>query len=916
MIGHAVAAALLLGNGLLGNGLVSADAADSSYKPPAPLTSKVGQRVAIPGWDLASSSDVSKDLGSLSKPGVDTSRWHRTKLSRCTIMACLIDAGVYDDEQLFYSDNLNHVNWGQFSVPWLYRSEFALTQRQPGPAKGRRYILETNGITSRADLFLNGEKIADSGFQIGAYGGHAYDITDLAGKSNALVVQAYPTQYLFDFAVGFVDWNPYSPDNGTGVWRDITVKEIGPVSLEAVNVMTDIGLPVETAKTAFVTVRAKAHNYEDGPVSVTAQAIITDPAGRKAGVVSRTVRLAPGETRLIDLKQTVQDPQVWWPRQWGGQPLYSAQVTLSVGSEVSDAGERQFGIRTVTSAINGHNDTQFAVNGHPFQVVGGGYSADIFLRWDGERFSRIVDYMFDMHQNTVRLEGKFEHPELYDIADRRGMLVMAGWECCDKWEAWAYNDELALNPPPVWDDEDYRTASASAVHEADMIQSHPSLLAFLAGSDFWPNDEATALYLKALKDAGWQTPIIASAAKRGYPELLGPSGMKMDGPYDWVPPNYWFDTEPSEERLGAAFGFGSELGAGVGTPEMGSLRRFLSRDDLDDLWQQPGKNLFHMSTNASSFYNRHIYNEGLYKRFGAPASLEDYLIKAQMMDYEATRAQYEGFGALWNADRPATGLIYWMLNNAWPSLHWNQFDYYLHPAGSFFGTKVGARVEHAAYDPNKREVWLINHSLNQTGPRTIAYEIIDLGGKAVARGSIRATAKPNSGFKAASIAKDVGKMKSSVAFLRLVLSDAASGRVLSRNVYWISRQIDVLDWSNATWYYTQVSDFADFTALNHIAPAQVSVAKAGYSSGAADLDIAGTKTASLVLENKSSVPAFFIRLNLVDRNGSDVNPVSWSDNYLTLWPHEKLTVSVGQWSGNGVAVQVDGKNVKSITVKL
>jgi exo-1,4-beta-D-glucosaminidase len=43
-----------------------------------------------------------------------------------------------------------------------------------------------------------------------------------------------------------------------------------------------------------------------------------------------------------------------------------------------------------------------------------------------------------MGMNAIRLEGKMEHPELYGIADRLGLMVMPGWECCDKWEAWKY----------------------------------------------------------------------------------------------------------------------------------------------------------------------------------------------------------------------------------------------------------------------------------------------------------------------------------------------------------------------------------------------------------------------------------------------------------------------------------------------
>lgn len=73
----------------------------------------------------------------------------------------------------------------------------------------------------------------------------------------------------------------------------------------------------------------------------------------------------------------------------------------------------------------------------------------MFLRWDPVRFKAQARYMLDLGLNTVRLEGKLEHPELYEIADRLGLIIMAGWECCDKWKAWSYNNKLAIQPPPV-----------------------------------------------------------------------------------------------------------------------------------------------------------------------------------------------------------------------------------------------------------------------------------------------------------------------------------------------------------------------------------------------------------------------------------------------------------------------------------
>ena len=467
-------------------------------------------------------------------------------------------------------------------------------------------------------------------------------------------------------------------------------------------------------------------------------------------------------------------------------------------------------------------------------------------------------------------------------------------------ESWKYNEELIINPPDYWDDADYRDANATTWHEAQMLQTHPSMLAFLVGSDFWPDDRATKIYVDALRGAGFQPPIISSASQRGYPELLGNSGMKMAGPYDWVPPNYWFNTEPAEDRLGAAFGFGSELGPGVGTPEIGSLKRFLTDADMDDLWKEPKKGLYHMSTNVSVFYDRAIYNEGLYKRYGAPKSLEDYLLKAQVMDYEGIRAEFEGFSSLWSTGRKATGLVYWMLTNAWPSLHWNQFDYYLHPAGSYFGSKVGARIEHVAYNYEGKDLWLINHSIDRSGARSVAVEVIDLSGETISSETLDVETTPNTAGKIGAVSGMEGVKD--VVLLRLVLQDG-EGQTLSRNVYWVAPTVDELNWDNSTWYHTPVTKYADYTSLFEMDEATVKATAEPAEGGAY----------TIILENESKVPAFFVRLNLVDQNGNDVNPVNWSDNYVTLWPEEKLQLRV---SGGGAAVQIDGGNVAAAKLAL
>ncbi|KAI1132444.1 family 2 glycoside hydrolase [Nemania abortiva] len=852
----------------------------------ASLLSKPGDLAVIPSWDIQSSAKVGNNLETLSKIGLNTSSWHHINSSRCTLMGCLLQAGVYKEDDLFYSENLKKFDAGQFHVPWIYRNEFDLD-----PKPNRHYFLRTHGITSKGDIFINGKQVASNLTQAGAYGGHEYDVSRILDKKNALVVRVHPTNYNYDLALGFVDWNPYPPDNGTGIWRNVEVKETGPVAMEPLRVTTETSLP-EDDSTARVTLRSTARNLETHEVTLGLRAKVTSESG-KSYTWDQTVKLAASESKEVVLSTTLTNPEIWWPKQWGKQPLYTGEISVSVDEGVSDTVNDTFGIRHVASKVNSHNDTIFYVNGLPFQVIGGGYSADMFLRWDSEKFTKQAKLTLDLGGNTIRLEGKNEQPELYKIADQLGLMVIAGWECCDKWEAWSYNEDLAVRS--LWAEKDYVIANASMKHEALMQQNHPSMLGYLVGSDYWPNDRAAGLYDSAIKEAGWQIPIIASASKRGYPAILGPSGMKMDGPYDWSPPNYWYDVEPSEDRLGAAFGFGSELGSGVGTPELSSLKKFLSKGDQDDLWETPNKGLYHMSTNVSSFYDRKIYNDALWARYGAPVSLDDYLMKAQIMDYEATRSQFEAVSAFWSKERPATGLIYWMLNNAWPSLHWNLFDYYLHPAGSYFGAKVGSRLEHVAYDYLKKAVYLINHSLNNKGPRTISVDIIDKSGKSLYNNTKTAETEPNASRNVLDLSAPL-KSITDVVFLRITLADEKT--TLSRNVYWLSKELDVLDWEDSDWFFTPVTKYANYTALDKLENAKVSVSTQVSESG---------DHATVVLENKSAVPAFFITLNLVNKAGEDVVPVFWSDNYVTLWPHEKLELEV---QGQGAAaIRVNGKNI-------
>jgi exo-1,4-beta-D-glucosaminidase len=128
-------------------------------------------------------------------------------------------------------------------------------------------------------------------------------------------------------------------------------------------------------------------------------------------------------------------------------------------------------------------------------------------------------------------------------------------------------------------------------------------------------------------------------------------------------------------------------------------------------------------------------------------------------------------------------------------------------------------------------------------------------------------------------------------------------------VYWVSPELDVLDWPNSDWCVTPVSKFADNTKLNGLAQAHVTVVVARVGDG----------EVAVTLENHSGVPAFFLSLNLVDGKGGDVLPTAWDDNYITLWPREKMTLKAdkiiaGEWEPS--QVQVVGRNVERRTFRV
>ena len=105
---------------------------------------------------------------------------------------------------------------------------------------------------------------------------------------------------------------------------------------------------------------------------------------------------------------------------------------------------------------------------------------------------------------------------------------MPGWTCCDAWERWK-----------DWKG-DQRAVAAASLDEPDTsLRNHPSVLVWLYGSDGPPPADVEKMYLGILKDLDWPNPSISSASAESPTTVTGKSGVKMTGPYEYVPPMYW-----------------------------------------------------------------------------------------------------------------------------------------------------------------------------------------------------------------------------------------------------------------------------------------------------------------------------------------------------------------------------------------
>ena len=533
------------------------------------------------GWRLQSACKTQAIGEIISSSGFDDKGWYSVTVPS-TVLAAQVADGQFKDP--YYSDNLRKIPGTTYPVGenfsnlpmaadspyhcgWWYRKELVI----PAADKGRTLWLRFGGINYRANVWVNGKRIADSNEVAGAYRTYEFDITAsaLPGKTNVVAVETFaPTET--DLGINWVDWNPCPPDKDMGLWGAVDLVTSGPVSVRSPLVVTN--LPDGSGETADLTAYAEVHNASAEPVKGNVTATI-------AGVrVKQSVELGPGEDKTVvfDPQQYaelhVKHPALWWPYQMGTPHLETATVVFEENGKISDEQSVRFGIREVTSELTDKGFRLFKVNGKPILIRGAGWSQDMLLRQDPKHLEQQFGLVRDMHLNTIRLEGKLETEDFFRLADEQGILVMLGWCCCDQWEHW-----------DKWTAENHVVSAASLRSQMLRLRHHASLLVWLNGSDGPPPADVEKAYLEIETETHWPNPVLSSASQT-QTTVTGQSGVKMTGPYDYVAPSYWLtDTN----RYGGAYGFNTETSPGPAIPTLSSLKKFIPKSSIwppDDIW--------------------------------------------------------------------------------------------------------------------------------------------------------------------------------------------------------------------------------------------------------------------------------------------------------------------------------------------
>ena len=331
-----------------------------------------------------------------------------------------------------------------------------------------------------------------------------------------------------------------------------------------------------------------------------------------------------------------------------------------------DIKEVTFGIRKITYSVPETDNLTISVNGVKVFCKGGNWGMDEAMkRIPRER----LEAQIRMHQiaNCTMIRnwvGQSTSSDFYDLCDKYGILL---WD-----EFFQPNPGDGPNPADV-------PLYLSNVRDKILrFRNHPSIAIWCARNEGFPPkeiEESLKVLMKELEPVRHYQ----SSSTEGR-------GVNSGGPYYWRKPNeYYVFNEAFKTEIGSS-----------SIPTLESVHGMMPEKDweiINDDWAAHEM--------AKGYLRGDIYPEELNSRYGKALNLADFVRKGQMMNYEASRAMYEGRNAkLFN---PCSGVLTWMSNPAQPSFFFQFYHHDLEPNSALFATKKACEPIHIQLNEKRRE---------------------------------------------------------------------------------------------------------------------------------------------------------------------------------------------------------------------
>jgi Exo-beta-D-glucosaminidase Ig-fold domain/Glycosyl hydrolases family 2/Glycosyl hydrolases family 2, sugar binding domain/Glycosyl hydrolases family 2, TIM barrel domain len=833
--------------------------AQSSTPTPVILTS---------GWQLQDAAQATQGGVEIAAPGFSTSGWYPATVPG-TVLTTLVNNHVYP-EPLYGENNRPEVIPESLAhTSYWYRTQMDI----PRSYKGHRIWLNFDGVNYSATVWVNGAQI---GATRGAFIRGIFDITPNVkpGKRAVLAVLVTPQPHpgvphehtlrvglgqnggitaidgpTFLSTIGW-DWLPAIRDRDTGIWQKVFLSATGAVVIKDPLVTTDLPLP--RTDSTDMAVQTTLLNLSDKPVKGVVQGSIENLT------FEQQVELAPHSTKAVsfDSKTTpalhMENPRLWWPNGYGPQNLYKLHLSFKTGREVSDVQDVSFGVRKITYSVPGTDNLTISVNGVQVFIRGGDWGLDEGLkRIPRERLEAEIRMHQMANLNMIRnWVGQSTGEDFYELCDKYGILV--------------WDEFFQPNPNDGPDPTDIETYTANVRDKVLRFRNHPSIVLWCARNEGYPPKEIDAPLRKVLAEL--------EPTRRYQPSSTDGAGVRSHGPYYWRTPREFYKVTDDF--------FKTETGS-VSVPTLESIRGMMPQKDwetISDDWAEHDM--------AKGAQHGDTYPAVIAARYGKIVNLADFVRKAQLANYEAFRAMYEGRNA--QLFHPTTAILTWMSSPAQPSFVWQLYHYDLEPNASLFAVMHASELVHIQFNEDNGELQVIN-SLPQPVTNAVArVSVYRLDGSVAYQHDTPVSAQGD-------VATNLGKVEfpsglNGTHFIKLELHDA-QGKQLSSNFYWRAQ----------TGYPDVLTDLDKLPMVTLEATVERK-------------DENGKRLLIVTLHNPAPSLAVMTHLQLRREHSKErVLPAYYSDNYISLVPKEMRMITIeadeNAFNNEDALVMVDGWNV-------